>query len=174
MRRRSKQTTTTKELGGGRGIYSRAKVLGALALLAFLLFMNFSIPLNPYAYHDNNLDLGKSIIKKKKGQHFWEHQYQFMYNQRRALINESSIIDMQFSGSYPSSDSELIDYVFGKDIQEVKSWKDILSLNETARNSYLEDFANDVGRDLVCGRLCDTIQLFRKTNGVRSMFSSVI
>jgi len=73
MRRRSKQTTvTTKELGGGRGIYSRAKVLGALALLAFPLFVNFSIPLNPYAYHDNNLDLGKSSTKK--GQHFWEHE----------------------------------------------------------------------------------------------------
>ncbi len=90
-------------------------MLGALALLAFPLFMNFSIPLNPYAYHDdNNLDLGKSIIKKKKGQHFWEHQYQFMYNQRKALINESSIIDMQFSGSYPPSDSKLIDQI-GRD-----------------------------------------------------------
>ncbi len=41
MRRRSKETTVTtkEELGGGRGIYSRAKVLGALALLAFPLFL---------------------------------------------------------------------------------------------------------------------------------------
>lgn len=82
-------------------------------------------------------------------------QYQYMYNQRRALINESSVIDMQFSEtSYPPSHSGFIDHFFGKDIQEVNSWKDILSMNETARNSYLEDFANPgVGRDLLCGRL---------------------
>ncbi|KAL7459547.1 hypothetical protein ACHAWC_011342 [Mediolabrus comicus] len=109
-------------------------------------------------------------VRQMKEDEIMYAQYQYMYNQRRALINESSVIDMHFSdSSYPPSHSGFIDHVFGKDIQEVKSWKDILSLNETARNSYLEDFANpDVtGRDLLCGRLCDTIQLFQKINGVR-------
>jgi len=135
-------------------------VILILPLFIILVAQNFSAPLKIiYRHEEDELTLEYQSLL-----------YQYMYNQRRALINESSVIDMQLTQdtiNYPSG-SRFIENFFGSDIEMVNSWNKISSFNETARNSYLEDFANpDSGGDLLCGRLCDTIQLFRKTNGVR-------
>jgi hypothetical protein len=151
------QQIQTKNLGGNKGSLRRIIKVAVLLLSIWIAQNNFHAALK-ISY----LDEEEPTLK-------YEWLYEYMYNQRRALINESSVIDLQLSEDsikHPTG-SGLIGTFFGNEIKMVTNWKEIMSLNETARNSYLEDFANPDSGDLLCGRLCDTIQLFRQTNGMR-------
>jgi hypothetical protein len=88
-----------------------------------------------------------------------------MYNQRRSLINESSVIDLGFN-EREALPSRFLQHYFGSEIEMVESWNQV---NETERNARLRDFASPTHAhaDLLYGRLCDTILFFRETNGVR-------
>jgi hypothetical protein len=94
----------------------------------------------------------------------------YMYNQRRTLINESSVIDLGFGEGDVIQESRFIQDYFGSEIEMVESWKQVSTLDETEKNARFHEFASPTHRahgDLLYGRLCDTILIFKATNGVR-------
>ena len=93
-----------------------------------------------------------------------EHALQlYMDNQRRLLLNESSVIKLGINydarGAKPDS-LFLQDYV--DEFQMVNRWA-----NETEKNSYLKAFADTTRSDLVHGDICETIILFNETKGMK-------
>eukprot|EP00985_Skeletonema_marinoi_P008275 scaffold3705_cov159-Skeletonema_marinoi.AAC.1 len=132
-------------------------------MLAIPTLLNFKAPLNSYRPKSSTPNI--SSLQNKEEQ----YMYMYMYNQRRALINESSMIDMGFAEK-EALPSRFMQHYFGNEIQILKSWRDVSSWNETERGVYLREFANPTQHghgDLFYGGLCDTILVFRATNGVR-------
>ena len=89
----------------------------------------------------------------------------YMHNQRKLLLNESSMINMGLrSAQYDKVSSRFIQDSF-PDIEVVESLK---SKNISERDKYLNDFASaDASRDLLYGGVCDTLSIFRETKGMR-------
>lgn len=89
----------------------------------------------------------------------------YMHNQRKLLLNESSMINLGLrSAQYDKVSSRFIQDSF-PDIEVVESLK---SKNISERDKYLNDFASaDPSRDLLYGGVCDTISIFRETKGMR-------
>ena len=158
---RNHSNKNSKSLSGRRPalLKSMATCLGVM--LAIPTLLNLKTPLNSYRPKSSTPNI--SSLQNK------EEQYMYMYNQRRALINESSMIDMGFAEK-EALPSRFMQHYFGNEIQILKSWRDVSSWNETERGVYLREFANPAQHghgDLFYGGLCDTILVFRATNGVR-------
>jgi hypothetical protein len=92
------------------------------------------------------------------------HAHQrYMCNQCRALINRTSVVNQGFQ------EDEVIETLFfqnyfGNDIEVLKEWQ---LLNESVRNAYLNDFENGERGDMIYGRLCNSILLFKEIKGMR-------
>eukprot|EP00984_Skeletonema_dohrnii_P019044 scaffold9044_cov114-Skeletonema_dohrnii-CCMP3373.AAC.1 len=105
-------------------------------LLAIPMLLNLKTPLN--SYRPKSSTPTTFIFTKQE-----EEQYMYMYNQRRALINESSMIDTGCNeAQYDNLPSRFMQHYFGNEIQILKSWSDVSSWNETERVAYLREFAN--------------------------------
>ena len=133
-------------------------VVGMVAILAIFNFLSSYKNLNGY--------LGISL--KNSEEELYRHidlhaQQQHMYYQRRALINQSSVVHQGFREN-DQIESLFFQDFFGDDIEVVKEWK---SMNESDRNAYLTDFANGERGDMIYGRLCNAILLFKEIKGVR-------
>eukprot|EP00956_Cyclotella_meneghiniana_P015113 scaffold22931_cov50-Cyclotella_meneghiniana.AAC.3 len=96
----------------------------------------------------------------------------YMYNQRRSLINESSAIKMSFNQNGKIG-AMLFHYNFGDEIEYIgytyeggkpSTWRDT---DVARRNSTLHRMANVSRGDLLHGQVCDVLNFFRETNGVR-------
>jgi hypothetical protein len=134
-----------------------------LAMLALAL-LDMQVPLNRYLPHHST----KIYIIQQQDPVQQQHMT-YMYNQRRTLINESSVIDMGFEEG-EDIESRFIQNYFGSEIEMVESWEQVSSLDETERNARLHEFASPTHHahgDLLYGGLCDTILIFKETNGVR-------
>jgi len=94
----------------------------------------------------------------------------YMHNQRKLLLNESSMINMGLrSAQYDKVSSRFIQDSF-PDIEVVESkwWRSMKSKNISEREKYFNDFAYaDPSRDLLYGGVCDTLSIFRETKGMR-------
>jgi hypothetical protein len=88
-----------------------------------------------------------------------------MHNQRKLLLNESSMIHLGLrSAQHDKVSSRFIQDSF-PDIEVVESLK---SKNISEKDKYLNDFASaDPSRDLLYGGVCDTLSVFRETKGMR-------
>jgi len=96
----------------------------------------------------------------------------YMYNQRRALINESTVIKMSFNQTGKIG-AMFFHYNFGDEIEYIGyayeggkafTWKDS---DEARRNDTLHRMADLSRGDLLHGQVCDVLNFFRETNGVR-------
>jgi len=163
---RNHSNKNSKSLSGRRPalLKSMATCLGVM--LAIPTLLNLKTPLN--SYRPKSSTPTTFIFTKQE-----EEQYMYMYNQRRALINESSMIDTGCNeAQYDALPSRFMQHYFGNEIQILKSWRDVSSWNETERGAYLREFANPAQQghgDLLYSddSLCDAILFFRATNGVR-------
>ena len=136
----------------------RSVVLLCLSLNAVLTLMWLT------SRHLNNLDSNflLPIISEEE----LVVNYEYMYKQRRALLNESSAIDLGFS-ERDVLGAQFFHQYFGSEIEILESWKNVSSWNDTERNSFLRDFASPLRGYLLHGRVCDAIWFFRETNGER-------
>eukprot|EP00585_Thalassiosira_rotula_P012690 CAMPEP_0196130840 /NCGR_PEP_ID=MMETSP0910-20130528/1077_1 /TAXON_ID=49265 /ORGANISM="Thalassiosira rotula, Strain GSO102" /LENGTH=403 /DNA_ID=CAMNT_0041390221 /DNA_START=3 /DNA_END=1211 /DNA_ORIENTATION=+ len=102
-----------------------------------------------------------AVSKKEQGD---EHALQlYMHNQRSALLNASSVIDLGLN--YQRVPSRFIQEYFGGELEVVvDSWK---KKNVSERIAYSSAFADPTRGDLLTGGLCNTIQVFREAKGVR-------
>lgn len=162
---RNNSNKNSKSLSGSGRRSALPKSMATVGTLGVMLaiptLLNFKAPLNSYRPKSSTPNI--SSLQNK------EEQYMYMYNQRRALINELSMIDMGFAEK-EALPSRSMQHYFGNEIQILKSWRDVSSWNETERGVYLREFANPTQHghgDLFYGGLCDTILVFRATNGVR-------
>lgn len=89
----------------------------------------------------------------------------YMHNKRKMLLNESSMINLGMrSAQHDKVQSRFIQDSF-PDIEVVGSMK---GGNISERTSYLNDFASaDPSHDLLYGGVCDTLSVFRETEGMR-------
>ena len=152
------QRNNTKSLGSRSSASSKSAIL----IVIILTLVTLQRPLKQFYLFEE-----KSKENATKLEADMHAQQQYMYNQRRALINESSAFNLGFSSEALPSGSWFIQHYFGSEIGTVESWRVVSSSNETVTSAYLKEFANPAVGDLLFGNVCDTIQLFRKTNGVR-------
>ena len=117
----------------------------------------------------NHFPESSSIINQVNTLKNKEDQYVYMWNQLRTLINESSVIVMGFNEK-DALPSRFLQHYFGGEFGIPESWREVRSWNKTNQMAYLNNFATLIQHgysDLLYGCLCDTILLFRETNGVR-------
>jgi len=158
-------TMKTIKLGGRSAttILSRNKTAVLFVVVATTLAISSII--RPLLLQNEiifNLSYGGMSVK----QGFSEDEQQiYMHNQRKLLLNESSMINMGLrSAQYDKVSSRFIQDSF-PDIEVVESLK---SKNISERDKYLNDFASaDASRDLLYGGVCDTLSIFRETKGMR-------
>jgi hypothetical protein len=120
-------------------------VVGMVAILAIFNLLSSYKNLNGYL--GISLKNSDEELYRHIDLHAWQ---QYMYYQRRALINQSSVIHQGF----PEKDqveSLFFQDFFGDDIEVVKEWK---SMNASEINAYLTDFANGERGDIIYGHLC--------------------
>jgi len=162
-------TMKTKKLGGRSAttILSRNKTAVLFVVVATTLAISSIIrSLSLQNGIIFNLSYGMPV---KQG--FSEDELQiYMHNQRKLLLNESSMINMGLrSAQYDKVSSRFIQDSF-PDIEVVESkwWRSMKSKNISEREKYLNDFAYaDPSRDLLYGGVCDTLSIFRETKGMR-------
>ena len=104
-------------------------------------------------------DQGNAIFNETK-------LHQYMLNQRRTLLNASTIMNLGQHKFAPMPSEFFHD--FFKDILFLKSWIEINKANETTRLEYLKNYTDPTSSDVVHSiGVCDAIHIFKATNSTK-------
>ncbi|GFH59587.1 hypothetical protein CTEN210_16063 [Chaetoceros tenuissimus] len=91
---------------------------------------------------------------------------QYMLDERRRLLNASTIMDLGQHKFAPMPSQFFHD--FFQDILFLKSWKEIQEANETTRLEYFRNYTDGTSSDVVHSvGVCDAIHVFKATNSTK-------
>lgn len=161
-------TTRTKKLGRRSATLTTISRNTTAVLFVVVATLAISSIIRPLLLQNEiifNLSYGGMSVKQGFSEDEQHTLQIYMHNQRKLLLNESSMINLGLrSAQYDKVSSRFIQDSF-PDIEVVESLK---SKNISERDKYLNDFASaDASRDLLYGGVCDTLSIFRETKGMR-------
>ncbi|KAL7532176.1 hypothetical protein ACHAWF_004038 [Thalassiosira exigua] len=150
---------------GGWGLgAAKKKMLVAVAMLMIAISNIISSVKPPLKNDPKSLASPHHSPKQEMDIHTESSLQRFMHLQRRKFLNESSIIDLGLSiAQHDRVHSRFLQDFFGG-IEVVESWK---RKNASEQDSYAAYFADPSRGDLLYGRVCDTILVFRAAMGRR-------